>query len=97
MADAEGTCSLNDLRRFTRSDVRKLESSGRPVVLTVNGRPELVIQSAKAYQQLLNDRDLLNSLRRIRRGLDQARRGEGRPARAVVEDLAKKHAIKLWP
>lgn len=50
---------LSDFKRRTPEHVRRLGSSRRPVVLTVNGRPKLVVQDAQAYQ------DLLDQLRRM--------------------------------
>lgn len=97
MIDVEDIHSLSDFQRNTKRFVRKLKTSGKPAVLTVNGGAELVVQSAKAYQKLLEDKELLDGLRRINRGLEQARRGEGRPMREVVEALAKKHGFSLRP
>ena len=45
----------------------------------MNGQAEVVIQSADAYQKLLQDHELLESLRSVDRGLEEAKRGEGRP------------------
>ena len=64
-------------------------------MLTVNGQAEVVIQSAEAYQKLVEDQQLLETLRGISRGLDQAKRGEGRPMRTALEELANKHGISL--
>jgi hypothetical protein len=61
----------------------------------VNGEAEVVVQSAEAYQKLLDDRELLDSIRGISRGLEQAKRGEGRPMREFLENLAKGHGISL--
>jgi prevent-host-death family protein len=97
MIDVQDIHSLSDFQRNTKRYVRKLKTTGKPVILTVNGGAELVVQSAKAYQELLEDRELLDSLRRISRGLEQARRGEGRPAREFVNELARKHGISLRP
>ena len=97
MIDVEDIHSLSDFQRNTKRYVRKLKTSGKPAVLTVNGGAELVVQSAKACQKLLEDKDLLDGLRRISRGLEQARRGEGRPMRAFIEELAKKPSISLRP
>ena len=44
---------LSDFRRRTTEFVRKLKETGRPMVLTLNGRPELVVLDATAYQRLL--------------------------------------------
>ena len=38
--------SLSDFKRNTTDFVREMKESGKPVVLTVNGRSELVVQDA---------------------------------------------------
>ena len=53
------------------------------------------MQSAEAYQKLLEDRELLDSIRSISRGLEQAKRGEGRAMREFLAVLAKEHGISL--
>jgi hypothetical protein len=45
--------SLSNFQRNTRDLVQRLRDTGRPPVLTVNGRAELVVQEAAAYQRLL--------------------------------------------
>lgn len=42
---------LTDFQRQTRAHIERLRATGRPEVLTVNGRPELVIQDAAAYEK----------------------------------------------
>jgi prevent-host-death family protein len=46
--------SLTDFKRRTSDLVAQLHETKRPIVLTVNGRPEVVVQEAEAYQQLLD-------------------------------------------
>jgi prevent-host-death family protein len=46
--------SLTDFKRRTSNLVAQLHETKRPIVLTVNGRPEVVVQEAQAYQQLLD-------------------------------------------
>jgi PHD/YefM family antitoxin component YafN of YafNO toxin-antitoxin module len=87
--------SLSDFQRNAKDHIRKLKRSGKPAVLTVNGEAEVVVQSAEAYQKLLDDSELLDSIRDISRGLEQAKRGEGRSMREFLEDLAKEHGIPL--
>ena len=56
----------------------------------------MVVQSAKAYQKLLDQQqELLETVKGISRGLDQAKRGEGRPMREFLQALAKEHGIAL--
>ena len=87
--------SLSDFQRNTREHIRKLRKSGKPLVLTVNGHAEVVVQSAEAYQKLLDDRELLEDIRSVSRGLEQAKRGEGRPMREFLEEIAKERGIAL--
>jgi PHD/YefM family antitoxin component YafN of YafNO toxin-antitoxin module len=86
---------LSEFQRNSKASIRKLKRSGEPFVLTVNGHAEVVVQSAGAYQKLLDDQKLLETIRDISRGLEQAKRGEGRPVRAFLEDLGKRHGISL--
>src|SRR5664279_2801062 len=87
--------SLSHFQRNAKDHIRKLKDSGKPAILTVNGEAEVVVQSAEAYQKLLDDHDLLESIRGISRGLQQAKRGEGRPMREFIETLANGHGISL--
>ena len=87
--------SLSDFQRNTRDHIRKLKKSGKPAVLTVNGEAEVVVQSAQAYQRLLDDQELLQNIRSIGLGLEQAKRGEGRSMREFLATLAQEHGMKL--
>ena len=87
--------SLSDFQRNTRDHITKLKQSGTPAVLTVNGQAEVVVQSAVAYQKLLDDQELLESIRSVSRGLEQAKRAEGRPMQEFLEALAGEHGFSL--
>ena len=47
--------SLTDFHRHTKAHVRRLKRTGRPELLTVNGQAELVVQSASAYERLIQN------------------------------------------
>jgi PHD/YefM family antitoxin component YafN of YafNO toxin-antitoxin module len=85
--------SLSDFQRNTKEHIQKLKETGKPAVLTVNGQAEVVVQSAEAYQKLLDDHELLESLRGVSRGLEQAKRGEGRPMREFLQALTREHGL----
>lgn len=86
---------LSDFQRNAKAHIRRLKKTGKPAVLTVNGHAEVVIQSTEAYQKLLKDQELLESIRGISRGLDQAKRGEGRLMREFLEELAQEHGLSV--
>jgi PHD/YefM family antitoxin component YafN of YafNO toxin-antitoxin module len=65
------------------------------VLLTVNGQAEIVVQSADAYQKLLEAAEVSETVAGIRRGLEQAKRGEGVPMREFLEKFAKKQGVSL--
>ena len=53
MIKIEDILSLTEFHRHSREHIARLRVTGRPEVLTVNGRAELVVQNAAAYQHLL--------------------------------------------
>ena len=79
--------SLTDFQRNTKAHLRRLKHTGRPEVLTVNGRAELIVQDAAAYEETLA------AIRGIQRGLDEAAAGQGEPARKVMEQIRTRHKI----
>jgi PHD/YefM family antitoxin component YafN of YafNO toxin-antitoxin module len=95
MIDLAEIHPLSEFQRNSKQHIRRLKKSGKAAVLTVNGQAEVVIQSAGAYQKLLEDQELLNSIRGISRGLEQARRGEGRTMREFLEEIARERGISL--
>jgi len=83
--------SLTDFQRNTRAHLLRLKSSGRPAVLTVNGRAELIVQDAAAFE------DMLDAIRGIQRGLDEMKAGKGEPARKVLDRIRAKYKIPRSP
>ncbi len=95
MVELNNIHALSDFQRNSRAWIRKLKQSGKSAVLTVNGQAEIVIQSASGYQKLLDNQQLLETIRGISRGLEQAKRGEGRPMRTLLQELAAGYGIAL--
>lgn len=85
--------SLTEFKRETPKFLVELKQSGRAVLLTVNGEAEVAVMSASTFQRVLEAMDLLDSIRCIREGLDQAKRGEGTPADEFFASLRKKHGL----
>jgi prevent-host-death family protein len=53
MVRPEDIGSLTDFNRNTKAHLKRLRRTGRPELLTVNGKAEVVVQSASAYQRLI--------------------------------------------
>ncbi len=84
---------LSSFKRDSVTLIGQLKHTGRPVVLTINGKAEVVIQDAKSYQRLLELVDRAEAVVGIRKGLASMGRGEGIPAEKAFERLRKKHNI----
>jgi prevent-host-death family protein len=85
--------SLTEFQRNTKQYLQQIRQSRNPMVLTVNGRAEVVVQDAEAYQDLLDRLERAESLAAIRQGTQEFERGEGHPAREALEGLRAKHGI----
>jgi prevent-host-death family protein len=82
--------SLSDFKRNTSELVDRLKKSGNPLVLTINGKAEVVVQAAEAYQELL---ERVETVEGIHRGLADVKAGHTKPARDVFNRLRRKHGI----
>ena len=54
--------SLSTFKRNTNELISQMKETGNPIVLTVNGKAELVVQDAVAYQKLLDTLEKLETL-----------------------------------
>ncbi len=85
--------SLTDFKRKTSKLIKQMRETGHPLVLTVNGKAELVVQDAESYQVLLDLVDRMEAVEGIRRGLEEMKAGKGRPAEEVFKEIRNKHKI----
>ena len=85
--------SLTHFKRNTNEVIEQLKATGQPLVLTVNGKAEIVVQDAASYQAMLELVDRTEAIAGIKRGLDSLARGEGIPAEEAFKRLRKKHKI----
>ena len=93
MVHLDDIYSLTEFQRHTKEHLARLKQTGRPEVLTVNGRAELVVQDAASYQKLLELLDYAEAVAGIKQGLASMRRGEGRPAAEVFQHLRNTYQI----
>jgi prevent-host-death family protein len=93
MIDLREVRSVTEFQRNAKQYVGKLKDSKTPLILTVNGRAELVVQDAASYQELLNRLTELEAIAAIRTGLRDAQEGRVRPARSALKQLGSKLGI----
>jgi prevent-host-death family protein len=78
---------LTDFKRNTAEFLNQLKQTGHPLVLTINGKAELVVQDAKSYQRLFDLAERLETIQVVREGLASIERGEGRSSDDVFDAL----------
>ena len=85
---------LTDFLRHHKRHLKQLKRSQRPTVLTLNGKAEVVVQDAKAYQAMIEAAELMDTKKGIAEGIASMESGEGEPADMVLRRLRKKHGFK---
>jgi PHD/YefM family antitoxin component YafN of YafNO toxin-antitoxin module len=79
--------SLSNFKRNTPEFIRQLKETGHPVVLTINGKAELVVQDSASYQKLLKLAERAERMEALRESVQQMRAGKGIPADEVLAEM----------
>ena len=82
---------VSDFSRKPAEHIKRLKATGKPEILTVNGKAELVIQDAKAYEEMV---DLLDTLKKIATAAKAYDSGKGIPSDEFFEKFEQKHGLK---
>jgi len=82
-----------EFQRNIKDYVGRLKEKKTPLVLTVNGRAELVVQDAESYQELLGRLEHAETMAAIRRGMKDAEKGRAIPLKDAVAKLRAKHGF----
>ncbi len=94
MINLQDIHSLTDFARNTKNFARRLKKTGRPAILTVNGRAEFVVQEASSYQRLLDLAVLTESKQKLDRSLDDLESGRTHDFEKTVAKLKAKRSGK---
>ena len=85
--------SLTSFRRESSAIAQRLKKTQRPLVLTVKGKPALVVQTAAAFQRLLDIAARHDAREGIRQGREDVRKGRVRSAREFFADFEARHDL----
>ena len=84
---------LTGFKRNTSDFMSQMKKTRRPVVLTVNGKAELVVQDAESYQRILDRLARFEAVEAIRLGIAAAEEGRVKPARQASPELHERLGI----
>ena len=93
MIDMREIRSVTEFQKNIKSYVQKLKESRSPMVLTVNGRAELVVQNAETYQELLNEVERARFVAAVNAGVQEMEAGLGRDAGEALAELKANLAL----
>jgi len=86
--------TVTDFKRRTNELIEKLESSGRPQVLTVDGRPKLVLLAVADFERLMDLADQADTLAGIRRGLADVKAGRTMSLKEFEAAVRKQRKVR---
>jgi prevent-host-death family protein len=72
--------SLSNFKRNTSEFIEQLKETGKPIVLTINGKAELVVQDAGSYQKLLEIAEKLETIEALKPAIEEMKAGKGESA-----------------
>jgi prevent-host-death family protein len=81
--------SLTHFKRNTGDMLAHLKETGNPVVLTVNGKEEVIVQNAEAYRRLQAQAERAELMEVLNQSMEDIKAGRTRPAREFVESLGR--------
>ena len=86
----EDVKTVSELKKHIRSVFQQIHQTGRPVVVTVNGKPDVVLVDAELFERRLRS---INLAALLGRGEEDIRRGRTKPARAFLEEFRRAKKI----
>jgi prevent-host-death family protein len=84
------TQSITTFRRRSGEFMKQIEKTKRPVVVTVKGKAQVVIQDVEGYQRLLDIAAAGDAREGIRQGLEHAQQGLMRDAKEFFAEFRAK-------
>jgi prevent-host-death family protein len=89
-------CDIHPLSEFQRSAkafLATLQQTQAPMVLTVNGKAAVVVQSAESYQHLLERVEQLEVMAGLRQSLEEFDQGLGMPLNQAFQRFNQQHGV----
>lgn len=78
--------SISELKKKTRDIFRQMHRTGRPIILTVNGKPDAVLLDVKVFEEKLQ---ALNLGVLLAEAKVEVKKGHTRPARNFLKELKR--------
>ena len=79
--------SLSNFKRKTSEFLRQLKETGHPIVLTINGKAELVVQDTASYQKLIELAERVERMEALQASINDMRAGKVVPVEDMLAEM----------
>ena len=88
--------TISELKQNASKLVKQVRETGRPIVLTINGKPAVVLQDVGSYERMAEAADYELTIRALRETLDYVDNGgELIPAEETFSRISKNLEIEF--
>jgi len=86
----EDVKTVSEVKQNLRAVLGQIRDTGRPVIVTVNGKPDAVLMDVETYERKLK---VLNLVGLLAEGEQDVQQGRTRPASAFLKDFRRAKKI----
>ena len=86
----EDIMPVSELKKNTSRVFKQIHNTGRPVIITVNGRPDIVMLDVEKFENKIKALNLINL---IKPAQDDINAGRTRSAKAFLKEFRKNAKI----
>ena len=87
MVDLSRIHPVSEFVRNYRAFLNRIKETGKPEILTVNGKPEYVILDAGSYQKIADDLERAQFIEAVQRGIADMEAGRGKTAKKAFKQI----------
>lgn len=85
---------ISYFKRHTPEALRRLKKTGRPMILTIDGKAEAMVIGKKECREYLQYKERAEMLAFLQESHNDIAAGRTRPMREALDDIAKKHGLR---
>ena len=86
----EDFATVSDLKKNTRKIFEHLHNTGRPLIVTINGKPDVVLLDAAIFERTVKTLNLSTLLLTAK---EDMKKGRSRPAKEFLKELKRNAKI----
>jgi prevent-host-death family protein len=85
--------SLSVFKRDSSKFIKQMKKTGKPIILTVNGKAAAVVHDPDSYQEYLREKDRQETIAAVKRGIADFEAGRVTEAEVFFKEFEKKYGI----